>query len=82
MNKNSLSNEQLNIASGGADITLNDAQQAQIKDEIEKLRAENLELKKRTARAEVLVDIHETNKDAKRDSTTMTQIGKDVGVIK
>jgi len=81
MNKNSLNEEQLNTASGGANITLDDAQQAQIRDEIERLRAENSELKKRTARAEVLVDIYETNKDAKKDSTTMTQIGRDVGVI-
>ena len=81
MNKNSLNDEQLNAASGGADITLNDTQQAQIRDEIESLRAENLELKKRTARAETLVDIYETNKDAKKDSTIMTQIGRDVGVI-
>ena len=29
MNKNSLNDEQLNTASGGADIILNDAQQAQ-----------------------------------------------------
>jgi hypothetical protein len=81
MNKNSLNDEQLNTASGGADITLNDTQQAQIRDEFERLRAENLDLKKRAARAEVLVDIYETNKDAKKDSTTMTQIGRDVGVI-
>lgn len=81
MNKNSLNDEQLNTASGGTDIVLNDTQQMQIRNEIERLRAENLELKKRTARAEVLVDIYKTNKDVKKDSTTMTQIGRVVGVI-
>jgi hypothetical protein len=81
MKGNSLSVEQLNTTSGGADIILNDEQQAKIKKEMTRLREENLELKKRTARAEVLNDIYETNKEAKKNSTMMQQIGKDTGVI-
>ena len=89
MNKNSLSDGQLNKASGGADITLNDEQQAKIRENlsskdarIRALEEELNEYKKRTAKAETLNDIYNTNRDAKRDSNMMTQIGKDVGVIK
>jgi hypothetical protein len=81
MKGDSLSLEKLNCTSGGADVILNDGQQAKIRKEIEKLRKENLELKKRTARAEVLNDIYQTNKTAKLDSDVMKQVGKALGVI-
>lgn len=81
MKGNSLSVEQLEGASGGADIILSDGQQQKIKNELERLRGENKGLKERTARAEVLNDIYETNKVAKKSSTMMQQIGKDTGVI-
>lgn len=89
MNKNSLSDDQLSKASGGAEITLNDEQQAKIREnlsskdaQIKALNEELKEYKRRTVEAEVLNDIYNTNREAKKDSTMMTQIGKDVGVIK
>ena len=89
MCKSSLSDEQLNMASGGVDITLNDEQQAKIRENlsskdarIRALEEELKEYKRRTVEAEVLNDIYNTNREAKKDSTMMTQIGKDDGVIK
>ncbi len=88
MNKNSLNDEQLNTASGGADIILSDEQQARIKEalsskdaQIKALNEKLKEYQRRTVEAEVLNDIYNTNREAKKDSTTMTQIGRDVGVI-
>lgn len=89
MNKNSLSDEKLGAAAGGVDIILDDEQQARIKEALsskdDQIKALNEELKKyqrSTVEAEVLNDIYNTNREAKKDSTMMTQIGKDVGVIK
>lgn len=82
MYKTGLSDEQLSMASGGVDITLNDEQQAKIRDRIRELEEQLREYKIRTATAETLNDIYNTNRDAKKDSDMMTQIGKDVNVIK
>ena len=89
MYKTGLSDEQLSMASGGANITLNDEQQAKIRDslaskdaQIRALEEELKEYKRRTVIAEVHNDIYNTNREVKKDSATMTQIGKDTGVIK
>lgn len=88
MNKNSLSDEKLSAAAGGVDIILDDEQQARIKEalsskdaKIKELNEKLEEYQRRTVEAEVLNDIYNTNIEAKKDSTMMTQIGKDLGVI-